>query len=92
LYLRVSTKEQAMRAGDPEGYSLPTQREACLRKAQSLGAVVVDEYLDKDTGTLVDKRPAMQELLPGWPKIGTSTMSSFTNSTVWPATGWTTPA
>ena len=41
LYLRVSTKEQAMRAGDPEGYSLPTQREACLRKAQSLGALVV---------------------------------------------------
>ena len=63
LYLRVSTKEQAMRSGDPEGYSLPTQREACLRKAQSLGADVVEEYLDKDTGTLVDKRPAMQELL-----------------------------
>ena len=63
LYLRVSTKEQAMRSGDPEGYSLPTQREACLRKAQSLGAMVVEEYLDKDTGTLVDKRPAMQRLL-----------------------------
>ena len=63
LYLRVSTKEQAMRSGDPEGYSLPTQREACLRKAQSLGADVVEEYLDKDTGTMVDKRPAMQKLL-----------------------------
>ena len=63
LYLRVSTKEQAMRSGDPEGYSLPTQREACLRKAQSLGAIVVEEYLDKDTGTLVDKRPSMQRLL-----------------------------
>lgn len=63
LYLRVSTKEQAMRSGDPEGYSLPTQREACLRKAQSLGAIVVEEYLDKDTGTLVDKRSEMQRLL-----------------------------
>lgn len=63
LYLRVSTKEQAMRSGDPEGYSLPAQREACLRKAQSLGAAVVDEFVDKDTGTLVDKRPAMQRLL-----------------------------
>jgi DNA invertase Pin-like site-specific DNA recombinase len=52
-----------MRSGDPEGYSLPTQREACLRKAQSLGADVVEEYLDKDTGTMVDKRPAMQKLL-----------------------------
>jgi DNA invertase Pin-like site-specific DNA recombinase len=25
--------------------------------------VVVDEYIDKDTGTAVDKRPAMQALL-----------------------------
>ncbi len=63
LYLRVSTKEQAMRAGDAEGYSLPTQREACLRTAERLGADVVDEYLDKDTGTMVDKRPAMRDLL-----------------------------
>lgn len=52
-----------MRAGDPEGYSLPTQREACLKRARELDADVVDEYLDKDTGTLVDKRPAMQKLL-----------------------------
>lgn len=48
--------------GSLEG-CLPTQREACLRKARELGADVVEEYLDKDTGTLVDKRPAMQRLL-----------------------------
>src|SRR5881628_3284947 len=63
IYIRVSTKQQAMRDGNPEGYSLPTQRDACRAKAESLGAAVVDEYIDKDTGTAVDKRPAMQDLL-----------------------------
>ncbi len=63
VYLRVSTKEQARRDGNPEGYSLPTQRQTCQAKAEALGAVVVEEYLDKDTGTRTDKRPAMQALL-----------------------------
>lgn len=62
-YLRVSTKDQARRDGNPEGYSLPTQRQTAGAKAESLGAVVVDEYLDADTGTRTDKRPAMQALL-----------------------------
>jgi site-specific DNA recombinase len=44
IYLRVSTKEQAQRDGDPEGYSIPAQREACRRKAGSLGAAVVQEF------------------------------------------------
>jgi DNA invertase Pin-like site-specific DNA recombinase len=65
IYIRVSTKQQAVRDGNPEGYSLPTQREACHRKVEALGAYIVEdgEYIDKDTGTSVDKRPAMQELL-----------------------------
>ncbi len=63
IYIRVSTKQQAVRDGNPEGYSLPTQRDACTRKAEALGAVVIEEYVDKDTGTSVDKRPAMQRLL-----------------------------
>ena len=33
LYLRVSTAAQADKDRDPEGYSIPAQREACLRKA-----------------------------------------------------------
>jgi hypothetical protein len=34
------------------GYSLPTQREACKRKIKDeLKAVFVGEYIDKDTGT-----------------------------------------
>lgn len=65
IYIRVSTKDQAKRAGSSEGYSLPTQRNDCLRKAKALGAVVAEdaEYVDKDTGTSTDKRPAMQALL-----------------------------
>lgn len=63
IYLRVSTKEQAVRHGDAEGYSLPTQRADAQRMAASLDADVVEEFIDKDTGTSTDKRPAMQRLL-----------------------------
>ena len=41
MYLRVSTKEQAERGGEREGFSIPAQREACLKKADAIGAVVV---------------------------------------------------
>src|SRR5438552_1431465 len=44
IYLRVSTKEQSQRDGDPEGYSIPAQRDACRRKAESLGATMVEEF------------------------------------------------
>ncbi len=63
IYIRVSTKQQAVRDGNPEGYSLPTQREACYAKAASLDADVVDEYLDKDTGTRTAKRPSLMAML-----------------------------
>src|SRR5437764_914402 len=63
IYLRVSTKDQAVRHGDPEGYSLPTQRGEAQRMAESLGADVVEEFIDKDTGTSTEKRPQMQRLL-----------------------------
>ena len=63
IYARVSTKAQAERHGNPEGYSLPTQRLAGRIRAEELGAVVVDEYVDKDSGTRVDKRPAMLALI-----------------------------
>lgn len=63
IYIRVSTKQQAVRDGNPEGYSLPTQREACTKKAESLGATVVAEYIDKDSATSADKRPDFQRLV-----------------------------
>ena len=63
LYLRISTKDQARRDGNAEGYSLPTQRRAGEAKAEALGCAIVDEYIDTDTGTRTDKRPAMKALL-----------------------------
>jgi site-specific DNA recombinase len=63
LYARVSTKEQAERDGDPEGYSIPAQREACTRKAQSLGAVVVDEFVDRGESARTADRPELQRML-----------------------------
>ncbi len=63
LYVRVSTKEQAERDGDPEGYSIPAQREACQRKATSLGAIVIDEFVDRGESAKTADRPELQRLL-----------------------------
>lgn len=63
IYLRVSTKEQADREGDPEGYSIPAQREANHRKAQSLGAVVLGEFVDRGESARSADRPQLQALL-----------------------------
>ena len=37
IYLRVSTKEQASNDEAGEGYSIPAQREACLRHIAERG-------------------------------------------------------
>jgi site-specific DNA recombinase len=63
IYLRVSTKEQAERNGDPEGYSIPAQREACQKKAAALGAFVVDEFIDRGESAKTADRPELQRLL-----------------------------
>lgn len=63
IYLRVSSTSQVRKAHDPEGYSIPAQREACLRHAASLGAHVVREYVEPGrTGTNMN-RPALQQML-----------------------------
>lgn len=62
--LRVSTKKQVRTDYDPEGISLPTQRQAIKGKAKELGAVIVDEYLEPgNTGTTMAKRPVFREML-----------------------------
>ena len=64
LYLRVSTPSQVKTDYDPEGISIPAQREACLRKAAQLGVQIVDEYIEPGrTATSMDKRPAFQAML-----------------------------
>ena len=63
VYLRVSTTKQADKDIDPEGYSLPAQRDACLRKAEELGAEVVDVYMDRGESAKTRDRPKFQEML-----------------------------
>jgi site-specific DNA recombinase len=63
LYLRVSTKEQAEKNGEEEGYSIPAQRNACQRKAESLGAAVVEEFVDRGESARNAKRPELQRML-----------------------------
>jgi site-specific DNA recombinase len=63
IYLRVSTKQQALRDGNPEGYSLPTQRRLCHELAKLKGAVVVAEYIDTDTGRSTEARPGLRDML-----------------------------
>jgi site-specific DNA recombinase len=63
-YLRVSTKEQAERGGRDEGFSIPAQREANTRKAASLDAVIIEEFVDAgESGTSAARRPELQRML-----------------------------
>lgn len=66
IYLRVSSSGQVNKAHDPEGYSIPTQREACLRHAERLGARVIGEYPELGrTGTNL-RRPELQKCSPSY--------------------------
>ena len=62
-YLRVSTREQAQRGGRDEGFSIPAQREANKKKVQSLGALIVKEFVDPgESGTSIN-RPGLKEMI-----------------------------
>lgn len=63
IYLRVSTEKQAMTDSDPEGLSLPAQRDTCLRKAAELGAEVIDEYVDRGESAKTTDRPMFQAMI-----------------------------
>lgn len=64
LYLRVSTPGQVNTDYNPEGISIPAQREAAERKALQLNAAVADTYVEPGrTATSIEKRPVFQEML-----------------------------
>ncbi len=63
IYLRVSTQDQATRGGETEGFSIPAQRDACRRKAASLGAVIVEEFVDRGESARSARRPELQRML-----------------------------
>jgi len=62
-YLRVSTADQATRGGREEGFSIPAQREANTRKAASLDAVIIEEFVDAGESGTSAKRPELQRML-----------------------------
>lgn len=63
IYLRVSSAQQANVDYDPEGFSIPAQREACTRKAASLEAEVVAEYVDRGESAKTADRPDLKRML-----------------------------
>jgi site-specific DNA recombinase len=66
IALRVSTPSQVNNAINPEGYSIPEQRDSCRRYCQiQLGGVeVIDEVIEPGiSGSDIAKRPHVKELL-----------------------------
>jgi site-specific DNA recombinase len=64
LYLRVSTPSQVMTDYNPEGISLPAQREACQLKAAALGAEILGEFVEPGrSATSTEHRPVFQEMM-----------------------------
>jgi site-specific DNA recombinase len=63
IYIRVSTAKQADKDIDPEGYSIPAQRDGCNRRAETLNADVIEEFVDRGESAKSADRPALQRML-----------------------------
>jgi site-specific DNA recombinase len=63
IYLRVSTAAQAERDGDPEGYSIPAQREACVQRVRELGWEIAGEFIDAGESAKSADRPQLRAML-----------------------------
>lgn len=63
IYLRVSTERQADRDLTEEGFSLPAQREACVRHIRDQGWTVTDEYSDRGESARSADRPQLKAML-----------------------------
>jgi site-specific DNA recombinase len=70
IYLRVSSPGQVNKDFDPEGYSIPGQRDAATHRAELLGAEVVAEYVEYGvSGRSALKRPQLQRMLADLPLL-----------------------
>ncbi len=63
-YLRVSSTGQVETEYNPEGISLPAQREACIARERDLGSVNAAEFIEPGASAkTIEHRPAFQEML-----------------------------
>lgn len=62
-YVRVSTLDQARRGAEPEGLSIPAQREANRRRALEMGALIVAEFVERGRSGRSIERPELQRML-----------------------------
>ena len=63
-YLRVSSKDQVKTDYNPEGISIPAQREKIHERGQELGSTKATEFIDPGrTATTIDKRPEFQAMI-----------------------------
>lgn len=58
-----STKEQAERGGRDEGFSIPAQREANLRKARELDSIIVEEFVEAGESARKADRPGLLRMI-----------------------------
>jgi len=63
IYLRVSSVGQVNTDRDGEGFSIGAQKDACIKKAEQLGADVLDIYVDAGESARKADRPKLQEML-----------------------------
>jgi site-specific DNA recombinase len=64
ILLRVSSPSQVRTDYDPEGLSLPAQREECERKAKAVGAEVAREYIEPGvSGGDLAKRKIFRQMI-----------------------------
>jgi site-specific DNA recombinase len=63
IYLRVSSKEQAEKGGEAEGFSIPAQRDGCRRKSATLQAAVIEEFVERGESAKTADRPELQRML-----------------------------
>jgi site-specific DNA recombinase len=59
----VSTKEQAAKDETAEGYSIPAQREACLRLVAEKRWDIADAFIDAGESARSSDRPALKAML-----------------------------
>lgn len=62
-HVRVSTLDQARRGPEPDGLSIPAQREVNRRRALEMGAHMVAEFVERGRSGRLLERPELTRML-----------------------------